>query len=52
MDTNASAEAALKQINDKGYLTPYIADGRKLVKIGVEFSEEKRGPSRWVVEEN
>jgi hypothetical protein len=30
-----SVEDALKQINDKGYLLPYAADGRKLVKVGV-----------------
>jgi hypothetical protein len=50
MDTNATAEAALKQIDDKGYLIPYTADGRKLVKIGAEFSEKERGLSRWIVE--
>jgi hypothetical protein len=51
MDANATAEAALKQIDDKGYLIPYIADGRHLVKIGAEFSEEERGLSRWIVED-
>jgi hypothetical protein len=51
MDTNATAEAALKQIDDKGYLIPYTADGRKLVKIGAEFSEKERGLSRWIVVE-
>jgi hypothetical protein len=50
MDENATAEKALAQINDKGYLIPYTADGRKLVKIGVEFSAEERGLSRWIVE--
>ena len=33
-----TAEAALKQIDDKGYLIPYQADGREVIKIGVEFS--------------
>ena len=35
---NGTAEEALQQIDDKGYLIPYQADGRKLIKIGVEFS--------------
>ncbi|MDR1758375.1 MAG: PD-(D/E)XK nuclease domain-containing protein, partial [Bacteroidales bacterium] len=35
---------------DKGYLIPYSADGKNLYKIGVEFSEEERGISRWLVE--
>ena len=44
-----TAEAALKQIDDKGYLIPYQADGREVIKIGVEFSAEKRNISRWLV---
>jgi hypothetical protein len=46
---NATAEDALKQIDDKGYLTPYIASNKKLVKVGVEFSKTERGLKRWVV---
>jgi len=45
---NATAEAALAQIDDRGYLIPYTADGRKLVKIGVEFAHDGRGVSRWL----
>lgn len=45
-----TAEQALKQIDDKGYLIPYTADGRKLVKIGVSFSTEERNLDRWLVE--
>ena len=44
-----TAEAALKQIDDKGYLIPYQADGREVIKLGVEFSAEKRNISRWLV---
>ncbi|MCL1938718.1 MAG: ATP-binding protein [Candidatus Azobacteroides sp.] len=51
MSDNGTAEEALKQIDDKGYLIPYTAEGRKIVKIGTEFSEEKRGLSRWIVAE-
>jgi hypothetical protein len=49
-EKNATAEDALKQIDNKGYMLPYAAEGRKLVKIGAEFSVEKRGLSRWIVE--
>ena len=48
MDTNGTAEDALKQIDDRGYLIPYIADGRKTVKVGAEFSAEERMLSRWI----
>ena len=44
-----TAEAALKQIDEKGYLIPYQADGREVIKLGVEFSAEKRNISRWLV---
>jgi hypothetical protein len=47
---NSTAEKALEQINSKGYLIPYIAGNKKLVKIGAEFSEIERGLSRWVME--
>ena len=46
---NATAEDALKQIDEKGYLTPYIASNKKLVKVGAEFSKTERGLKRWVV---
>lgn len=45
---NGTAEQALQQIDDKGYLIPYQADGRKLIKIGVEFSAAERNISRWL----
>jgi hypothetical protein len=38
----------MKQIETKDYLIPYTVDGRKLVKIGAEFSEKERGLSRWI----
>ncbi|MDR2813966.1 MAG: ATP-binding protein [Prevotellaceae bacterium] len=49
LSENATAEDALKQIDDKGYLIPYAASGKKTVKIGAEFSAKERRPSRWVV---
>ena len=44
---NGTAEEALKQIDEKDYLIPYQLDGRKLVKVGVEFSKETRNISRY-----
>lgn len=48
---NESAEAAMRQINDRHYDSPYKADGRKIVKIGVNFSSEERNINEWAVEE-
>jgi len=49
MDENATAEDALAQINSKDYTIPYAVDHRKLVKIGVEFSQTERGIKRWLI---
>ena len=45
---NGTAEEAIWQIDEKGYLVPYQADGRKLIKVGVEFSAIERNISRWL----
>jgi len=46
---DGSAEEAIKQIDDKDYLLPYQLDGRKLVKVGVDFSKEKRNINNFIV---
>lgn len=46
---NGTAEEALKQIDEKGYLIPYQTDGREVVKLGVELSAEERNISRWLM---
>jgi hypothetical protein len=38
---------ALWQIDEKGYLIPYTADGRKIVKVGVVFDEKERNIADW-----
>ena len=47
---NGTAEEALNQINDKRYALPFEMDGRKLFKIGVNFSAETRNIEKWIVE--
>ncbi|NDV58026.1 ATP-binding protein [Bacteroides sp. 519] len=44
---NGSASEALAQIDEKGYLIPYTADGRTLVKVGVNFDHEQRNLGEW-----
>ncbi len=44
---DASAEAALQQIDEKGYAKPYLADGRQIVKLGISFSTETRTVTDW-----
>lgn len=46
---NGTPEEALAQIDDRGYLIPYTADGREIFKIGANFSKETRNIDRWIV---
>ncbi len=46
---NGTAQEAIKQIDDKGYLIPYSADGRKLFKVGVRFDAETRNLGDWII---
>jgi hypothetical protein len=48
---DATPDVALAQIEAKGYATPYLADERKLVKIGVSFSTQSRTIEEWRVVE-
>ena len=42
-----TAEAALRQINSKDYALPFVADNRKLYKIGVSFDSTSRKLVGW-----
>nr|WP_293730392.1 PD-(D/E)XK nuclease domain-containing protein [uncultured Parabacteroides sp.] len=47
---DGTPEEALKQIEEKGYAKPFAMDSRKLYRIGVNFSLEKRCIDRWIIE--
>lgn len=47
---NGSAEDAIKQINEKGYASPFSSDSRTLIKVGVNFNNEIKGIEKWIVE--
>lgn len=44
-----SPEEAMRQLEEKGYAKPFAKDPRRLIKVGVEFSTEKRNISRWLI---
>ncbi len=46
-----SAEKALEQIDAKDYSLPYKHDGRRIFKVGINFSKEKRTVDEWKYEE-
>lgn len=51
LKAGGTAQEALQQINSKGYALPYQSDGRKVVKIGVNFNKDTRTVDDWVIEE-
>lgn len=47
---NQGAEAAIRQIREKGYALPYQGEGRKIILVGIGFDTEKRNISDWAWE--
>lgn len=47
---NQDAEAAIKQIREKGYAKKYTQTGKKIVLMGVDFDTEKRNVTYWKAE--
>ena len=48
---DGSAEEAIRQIDEKGYLIPYSADGKRLFKIGVNYDSNQRTIGDWIIKE-
>ena len=46
-----SAKEAMEQINSKDYPIAYKNDGRKIVKVAVNYSSEKEQLDDWIIEE-
>lgn len=47
---DGSAQEALQQINEKGYASPYIAEGKPIIKCGVSISSETCTLNEWITE--
>ena len=47
--TDQSADIALRQIEEKGYATPFATDPRKLIRIGINFNTRHRCIDDWKV---
>jgi hypothetical protein len=43
----AAVEGALRQIDEKGYLLPWTAGGKELVKVGAVFDPATRTLGEW-----
>lgn len=46
-----TAEEALQQIKEKGYLAPYADSPKQKIAVGVNFSTEEKQVVEWLVEE-
>lgn len=51
LKVDKSADEALAQIDEKGYMLPYRADGKRLVKIGISFDSKQRTIAGWKIKE-
>lgn len=49
---NGTAEEALAQIDDRNYPLPFKADGRKLIKVGANFSSKTHTIEQLIVSED
>lgn len=47
---DGSARQALDQINERDYPLPFRTDGRKLFRIGTNFSSKLRSIESWLIE--
>ena len=50
LKVNGTAQEALDQINSKGYFLPYQTEGRKVVKVGVQFDRDTMAVGEWKIE--
>ena len=46
-----SPETALQQIEAKGYAKPFLASGKQIIKLGINFSSETRTVDGWKMAE-
>ena len=46
---DSSPEEALRQIEEKGYAKPFLASGKQIIKLGINFSSKTRCVDGWKV---
>ena len=49
LKVNGTAQEAVDQINSKGYALPYQTEGRKVVKVGVQFDRETMTIGEYII---
>ena len=51
LKVDKSADEALAQIDEKGYMLPYYSEGKRLLKVGISFDSTQRTISEWKIKE-
>ena len=51
LKVDKSADEALTQIDEKGYMLPYHSEDKRLVKVGISFDSTQRTISEWKIKE-
>lgn len=51
LKVDKSADEALAQIDEKGYMLPYHSEDKRLVKVGISFDSTQRTISEWKIKE-
>ena len=46
-----TVDAALEQIDRRGYAEKYKLDGRPITKVGISFSSKERNITEWKIEQ-
>ena len=49
LKVNGSAQEAIDQINSKGYALPYQSEGKKVVKVGVQFDRDTMTVGEYII---
>lgn len=49
LKVNGTAQEALGQIDRKGYATPYLTEGCKVVKVGIQFDRDTMTVGNYIV---
>ena len=44
---NGSVDESLRQIDDRSYSIPWQSEGRRVVKVGINFSTKERTIEKW-----
>lgn len=51
LKTDGSSEKGMRQIEEKGYILPFLDEGRKIIAISANYSSRTNNLDTWVIKE-